>query len=130
MACPNKNTPEWRVLEDALGVFGAYKVFIANGYEIPSMTQVTEFLDAINPIYDLEYNQLSPSDVQIYQDQLEGYASKYGVPAPKEMKEAVEKLLMLQGEIIKDDTGYKIAKTNKALERTTSYIESQNRWLL
>ena len=72
MACPNKNTPEWRVLEDALGVFGAYKVFIANGYEIPSMTQVTEFLDAINPIYDLEYNQLSPSDVQIYQDQLEG----------------------------------------------------------
>ena len=126
MACPNKNTPEWRVLEDALGVFGAYKVFIANGYEIPSMTQVTEFLDAINPIYDLEYNQLSPSDVQIYQDQLEGYTEKYGVPVPKEMKEAVQKLLMLQGEIIKDDTGYKTAKTNKALERTTSYLESQN----
>ncbi len=44
MACPNKNTPEWKMLENTLGVFGAYKVFIANGYEVPSYNQLTEFL--------------------------------------------------------------------------------------
>jgi hypothetical protein len=126
MACPNKNTPEWRVLEDALGVFGAYKVFIANSYEIPNMNQITEFLDAINPIYDLEYNQLSPSDVQIYQDQLINYKDNYGVEPSKEFKKTIENLLLQQTKITKENKVYYLNEngTKIELQSTTDYIES------
>lgn len=126
MACPNKNTPEWKMLENTLGVFGAYKVFIANGYEVPSYNQLTEFFDLINPIYGFEFNQLNPSDIRIYENQLIDYQDNYGVPAPKALKESVEKLLYMQSKVSKTDAGYRVVSTNKPLERATEVIEAQD----
>jgi len=128
MACPNKNTPEWRLLEESLGVFSAYKLFIANGYEIPSLEEIEGFLDKVNPLIGSEYNQLSPSDIQNYQNQLENYESRTGNKPPKKMKEVIESLLLQQTEVSsKDDETYVHTATGTPLERATTYLENSDK---
>ena len=40
LACPNKNSPEWKALVEALGENYAYKVFLANDERVPEMRAV------------------------------------------------------------------------------------------
>lgn len=42
IACPNKNSPEWKALVEGLGELEAYKAFLANGEEVPDMEQVRQ----------------------------------------------------------------------------------------
>src|SRR5690606_13827195 len=42
--CPNKNLPEWKLLVDNLGEDEAYRIFIANGYEVPELNAVESLL--------------------------------------------------------------------------------------
>lgn len=44
MRCPNKNTDEWRLLESELGEKEAYKVFIANGEDLPPLSVVQQLV--------------------------------------------------------------------------------------
>lgn len=58
LACPNKNSNEWKNLVRLYGETGAYKAFIANNYEIPLMNEDT-FFD------DLSDNTLNPQSFQV-----------------------------------------------------------------
>lgn len=59
--CPNKNTEEYKRLEEALGVEGAYAVFLATGEDGPDMDQVEEIINGIQKNYgDFESAVLNP----------------------------------------------------------------------
>jgi hypothetical protein len=48
MVCPNKNTPDWKKLVEALGETGAFRVFIESGSTIPNAEEYLK-LNSISP---------------------------------------------------------------------------------
>lgn len=48
MACPNKNTKEWKELVNKIGVFEAYREFIANGEIIPNPDNYSNTFKGVN----------------------------------------------------------------------------------
>ena len=42
--CPNKNTEEWKLLVDNLGEINAYRAFIANNDNLPTLDQVNNLI--------------------------------------------------------------------------------------
>lgn len=122
--CPNKSTPEWKLLENTIGPFNAYKLFIANGYEVPAGNQLLDFLDLVNPLYGTTYNQLTSDEIRSYNKQLADYETKTGTPAPLAMKKAIEKLLNLQTKIIAQPDGYLFKETSEKFDRATSVVQN------
>lgn len=127
MSCPNKNTPEWRLLENTLGVAGAYKVFVANGYEIPTGEKLDSFLKLLNPLYGLEYNQLDPLDNELYGNQINSYKEINGVEPSLELKKAAEKLLENKKNVSTANNKYVVNVDGKSytLDRATETIKNQ-----
>lgn len=127
MSCPNKNTPEWRFLENTLGVAGAYKVFVANGYEIPTGEKLDSFLKLLNPLYGLEYNQLDPLDNELYGNQINSYKEVNGVEPSLELKKAAEKLLENKKKVSLVNDKYVVNENGKTytLNRATDVIKNQ-----
>jgi len=126
MSCPNKNTPEWKELEKFLGTTGAYKVFVANGYELPTGEKLKGILSKLSNLYDLDYDQVDITQYQNYVNQLENYEDNFGTPPSKKLKETVEKLLTLQGLVGKTDKNYVVKESGKTLERATDFIKTQD----
>lgn len=60
ITCPNTNSIEWKNLVRLYGETGAYKAFIANNYDIPSMNEDTTFDD----IFSTEEEMLNPRNFQ------------------------------------------------------------------
>lgn len=54
-ACPNKQSAEWKKLESSLGETDAYKVFLHNGSQVPTMPEVNKYISAFT-------NRLDASD--------------------------------------------------------------------
>lgn len=59
LACPNKNSKDWKNLVRLYGETGAYKAFIANNYEIPLMNEDTSFDDL-----SIDDSTLNPQNFQ------------------------------------------------------------------
>lgn len=53
MKCPNKNTDEWKELENALGEEMAYRAWFANNEETPSLEKAHKIIDIIGRIEDV-----------------------------------------------------------------------------
>ena len=63
IVCPNKNTPEWKLLVNNVGEVKAYKLFIANNNEIPSLEEINKIDYNLNRVnYNLKAVNILSSD--------------------------------------------------------------------
>jgi hypothetical protein len=83
MKCPNKNSKEWITLKEALGINEAYRVFIANNEEVPSMIEVEFIIDNYNkvPVNQKEVdilNKFNSNAKELLSGKLDNISQEFG----------------------------------------------------